>query len=695
MKYKQLAITLIFLISFAVPITSVQAENEIKPFEISPPSEFDIEENDRDLLLGWESVDKAEEYKVYWSDDRAAQFPMEWNAETIMDTTWTHEGALDTDESIFYLVRGVNGTIEGELSHMGYKAEMDLLNRKDERSWNWLSLPYHVMDYNNDDEYTAMDLVEMIEGDRESSDIINSVARYNNSKPYESPKYDPYYNPSYYPIMNYTEDGWKIEDDFKIRIGDAIGLNTTANYTWNLCGVEDLNIDINIYDHSRQYVSIPYTTHDINQDGKIGTFDIVKDIEGNFSSSDYISTVFDWDASGQGFTNTTSYDAISGLWYDEFYFKPGDCASFHVRKDFTWKPFKTVHQPPMINNVIQNTSSVALDSSLTIEFTEKMNRTSLETNIDSNDFDLSLEWINNHTLEINPNQKFRPETEYALIITHLAKDIYGNYLDGDLNGIANRTDQDDYVLTFTSETYPMIEHDSPETWHIRDDIELSANITDDEGLENAYINYTQVDGIQHNVSLDVDNSTISIPAQNQTGTFSYYYWAVDESGLSNRSETFSIELLDLDDPYVMNVSQDSDVLSIYGNFTLEFSKPMNGTSVEDGLVIKPDLNYDLTQIDEYRFEVNITAVPNQQYSINLDSQVVEDELGINLDSDFNTTFNTETSPDIVYEQEVFSIHKDSNISFSVECIDDFGVDNVQIEGTGPNGYTFAENLSDT
>ncbi|MFW6038666.1 MAG: RING finger protein, partial [Candidatus Saliniplasma sp.] len=245
------------------------------------------------------------------------------------------------------------------------------------------------------------------------------------------------------------------------------------------------------------------------------------------------------------------------------------------------------------------------------------------------------------------------------------------------------------------ETYPMIEHDSPETWHIRDDIELSANITDDEGLENAYINYTQVDGIQHNVSLDIDNSTISIPAQNQTGTFSYYYWAVDESGLSNRSETFSIELLDLDDPYVMNVSQDSDVLSIYGNFTLEFSKPMNGTSVEDGLVITPDLNYDLTQIDEYRFEVNITAVPNQQYSINLDSQVAEDELGINLDSDFNTTFNTETSPDIVYEQEVFSIHKDSNISFSVECIDDFGVDNVQIEGTGPNGYTFAENLSDT
>ncbi len=673
----------------------IEGEDEevIKTYSIEAPGGFDIVEKGSDVLLEWYEVADAKEYKVYWSDDRASLFPDDWNYALTVDTEWTHEGVMDADGTYFYIVRGVNDGVEGQLSDMGYKTDIELLNRDQERSWNWISLPYHDMDHNGDGEYTALDIVEMIEGDRGSSEIINSVARYNNSKPYEPAKSNPYYNPSYYPIMNYTEEGWENDESFEIRMGDAIGLNTTANHTWRLCGVEDRTAEVQIYEGHRQYSSIPYTYHDIRDNGEFDTFDVVEEIEGDLFSTDKLDRINDWDPTGQAYTNITLYSPLVNMWFGEFPLQSGDVIGFRALKNFTWQPTMMSLQPPRIKNITQNTSAVPLASNITIEFTEQMNKTSVEENIRSEDFEFSTDWMNNHTLEIIPDRPFEPESEYELKIDHLAKDVYGNFFDGDANGIASRTSEDDHILTFTSETYPEIEHDSPSRWHMEDDITLTYDITDDVAVENAYLNYTDVDGTNQNVSLDLDDQNIMIPAQNGTGGFAYYFWAVDESGLTTKSETYSIDILDLEPPYIKGITSEKDFIAIDGRLALEFSKPMNYTSIGEGIEITPHVDHVVERVELRRFEINLTkASAETSYSIIVDADIVEDIRGINLEDNYNTTFTTESPPQIEYEQNNTSICKSSNISISANFTDVFGVDNAHVEYTCPNGYVSTEEL---
>ncbi|MFO7793229.1 MAG: Ig-like domain-containing protein [Candidatus Saliniplasma sp.] len=571
---------------------------------------------------------------------------------------------------------------------------IELSNRDEERSWNWISLPHHEMDVDGDGEYTALDIVEQIEGDRESSEIINSIARYNRTRPLDWSN-DPYYCSSYFPIMNYTDGGWETQDDFKIRIGDdALGLNTTANHTWFLSGVENEAKEIHLYDISRQYISVPYTYHDIAKNKKIDTFDIVKDIEGNLSSSDKIQMVFDWDFDSQGYTNYTSYSGFTERWHGELTFQPGDVFGFHVLKNFAWTPTLFNHQPPTVKNIEQNTSHISLDSNLTIEFTETMNTTSVTSNIYSDSFDFTTYWINDRILEIIPDDPFEPETEYTLQISNQAKDIYGNHLDGDSNGIAEQTSEDDYTLNFISATYPTIEHDPPSRWHIDDDIELSAEIEDDTGLKDTYINYTQTDGSNHNVSLDTDDTNISIPAQNQSGTFSYYYWAVDEDGLGTKSNIYTLEILDLSTPEIENTSFENATVPINGNLTVEFSKPMNQTSIKNSIDITPDVDFVLEFRDEYSMEINITdASPETEYTLTVYSDIAEDIHGVRFDSDKTIDFTSESPPEIFFDQELDTVYKSSNISISANITDEFGVENVFLEYTGPTGITDVEHLS--
>ncbi|MGM0405386.1 MAG: hypothetical protein ACQEQM_04515, partial [Thermoplasmatota archaeon] len=626
-------------------------------------------------IVQWDPLEDVDNYKVYFSRDVYNSFPQGWDHISTKNESWIHEDVLNSNESYYYIVRGVSNEIEGRISETGLCVRLNLSS--EDGSLHYISIPDG---FNNLEEPTASDIVEHIEGDLQTSNYLQRVVKWD------------------YTVRTYTEtysyDGiggsWG-GTDFLLEPEATIGLALKNNLTWYVNAVEsEITLDF-VHDPdegSLHYISVPYTMGDLNRRGELTASDIVLDIEGDLESSVYMDRVVKWDSSGRGYTEIYAYDGFGESWIgNDFIVEPDAAVGLMLKNNLTWTPTLMDFEPPTVR-------STEIEENIVIEFSKDMNHTSVESNLLSNNLNFTTNWINNHTLEIIPDEPLEPEIEYNLEIGNRSKCICGNYLDGNSNGTSYQTQDDDYVLNFVAATYPTIEHDSPTRWHTHDPIELSANISDDEGLDKAYINYTQVNGIQHNVSLDIDNSNISIPAQNESGTFSYYYYAVDENGLTNKSEVYTIDVLDLTTPTIEYVSDEGSILPIEGNLTIKFSKPMNFSSIQNGLNITPYLGYDNNMVTDNKVEINITsASPGEEYFINLDSNIIKDKNGIHLDSDYNLSFRIETHPEIIYEQEIDSIYKSSNHTFSIECIDEIGIKRASIEYANPNGDNFSEELS--
>ena len=106
--------------------------------------------------------------------------------------------------------------------------------------------------------------------------------------------------------------------------------------------------------------------------------------------------------------------------------------------------------PPTITGRSPTGSSVSVDSSITIDFSESMDTTSAE-----NAFSISptvpgsFSWTGD-TMTFDPTTNLAYNTEYTVTIDGTARDSVGNGLDGNGNGIAEGSPADDYTWSFTT-----------------------------------------------------------------------------------------------------------------------------------------------------------------------------------------------------------------------------------------------------
>jgi len=107
--------------------------------------------------------------------------------------------------------------------------------------------------------------------------------------------------------------------------------------------------------------------------------------------------------------------------------------------------------PPTITGRSPTGSSVSVDSSITIDFSESMDTTSAR-----NAFSISptvpgsFSWTGDTTMIFNPTTNLAYSTAYTVTIDGTAKDSAGNGLDGNENGIAEDSPADDYTWSFTT-----------------------------------------------------------------------------------------------------------------------------------------------------------------------------------------------------------------------------------------------------
>lgn len=663
-------------------------ENEIEDLttlDIDKPENFYVNRSGNDIVLEWSEISNVDEYCVYWSDNKTAEFPEGWNRVECADNSWTHAGVRDDGTNYFYMVRGLNGSIEGQLSNVGFKVEIELKHVKTSKktSWNWISLPYTKYDFNGDGEYTASDLVQDIEGGTgvHDNDYINKISAYDSK------------NDSYDPQFNYTPTGW-VGEDFVIEIGDSISLNCTENYTWSLSGVEkEKNVDVPYPVDRYHWISIPYTFADNNFDFKQSTFDIVLDIENNLSSSEYIESIMDWGTKSQGYLNQTTFDGFTNSWVGDFSFTPGDGIGFYPRQNFSWTPTLMDLQPPTLKSVTPLIDHFPIDENITLEFSKEVNKTSFNNSLNVDDFNYTHHWENNRTLIIIPEKNLEADTDYQIAIEYTAKDRHRNQLDGNGDGITSKDGSDDLIIEIHTEVGPEIKHVEEGRVHFEDPFNVLVNVTDDVEMGTVQLNYSDIDGVSHNVSMDhldgTDNFTYDITPQGKEGIIEYHFWAVDDNGIGNRSEMYSVPLLNLSAPVLMGVDDIDDLLELDGYINLSFTKEMNVTATTDAFDIEPYVHFLCNWSSKRNLTIQlINSDHSQRYELFLNVSRAKDMYNISLDGDGLISlheFNTESPPeieDVMGEQEIF---KNENISLSASVSDDISLESVFINYIDVNG----------
>ncbi len=119
----------------------------------------------------------------------------------------------------------------------------------------------------------------------------------------------------------------------------------------------------------------------------------------------------------------------------------------------------------------------------------------------------------------------------------------------DAEGIINMTEEYTVSVQSNDSNPPMIKHDPPKTRMFGYEVNIEAKVLDDAEVEIAGLDYVDVEGVTHNVTmLSRGNHTYSfgILPQPLTGTLNYSVWARDVNGNENCTPTRSIQIVSVD-----------------------------------------------------------------------------------------------------------------------------------------------------
>ncbi|MCK4444778.1 MAG: exo-alpha-sialidase, partial [Thermoplasmata archaeon] len=119
----------------------------------------------------------------------------------------------------------------------------------------------------------------------------------------------------------------------------------------------------------------------------------------------------------------------------------------------------------------------------------------------------------------------------------------------DAEGITNMTEEYTVSVQSNDSNPPMSKHDPPRTRMFGYEVNIEAKVLDDAEVEIAGLDYVDVEGVTHNVTMfSRGNHTYSFGMLPQpfTGTLNHSIWARDVNGNENRTPTFSIQIVSVD-----------------------------------------------------------------------------------------------------------------------------------------------------
>jgi len=249
------------------------------------------------VVLNWNSVAMATQYRIYRSASRTAAIMSGWTLVGSVDSpslTWSDIGAVDSTTEAYYIVRAFNSGGESGNSSMGvYKKVSFTRNASGTANVNRISIPY------NSAYRKASSVVQSIEGSSSTANKIQTVGLWNPSSQ-NSTQY--FYD---------SEGGLWDGTDFDINPGTGIYVvlsGSATTFGWSVTGT-DTNTPITFESNpsgtaNLNYISIPYTGMYLKASN------IVSSIEAQYGVGK-IQLVGLWEAGTQ---NTTQWFYEEGVW---------------------------------------------------------------------------------------------------------------------------------------------------------------------------------------------------------------------------------------------------------------------------------------------------------------------------------------------------------------------------------------------
>jgi len=235
-----------------------------------------------DVVLSWNVVGMATQYRIYRSASKTAPIMSGWTLVGSVDSpslTWSDAGITGTTTEAYYIVRAFNSGGESGNSSMGVYRKLSFVKNTDNTNYIWVSIPYNTP-YNR-----ASDIVTSIEG---------GTGAGTNTKIDQIGLWVPGTQTAQLYSYNSGQNRWPPLSDFAIPAGRGVYLYVTASFTWEMAGVDSVaTITLEATDTDSLYynfISLPYTS------SYEAASDIVTEIEG-----------------GTGAGTNTKIDQI-GLW---------------------------------------------------------------------------------------------------------------------------------------------------------------------------------------------------------------------------------------------------------------------------------------------------------------------------------------------------------------------------------------------
>ncbi len=204
------------------------------------------------------------------------------------------------------------------------------------------------------------------------------------------------------------------------------------------------------------------------------------------------------------------------------------------------------------------------------------------------------------------------------------------------------------ITTIIDATPPTITHLSPSSIPAGQPYEITADVTDNTRVDTVKLNYTDVDGSNHVVSMmNTGGSTYSgyISPQDHSGTIDYHLWAEDSSGNDAVTTTYSVDVTGYSvDGYVKKGDSplSTGTVTITNSVTGESDTTLtNDTGYYTYALMNLPSNYsvgdDVTATCTYEGDTvsNSTTVSSQNGS---------DRLNLSLPADLNNAPNAPINP---------------------------------------------------
>jgi len=244
------------------------------------PKAFRVNISGSDIVLSWNAVPMATEYRIYRSANKFAPIITGWASVGATNSlTWTDTNATISTTEAYYIVRAFNSGGESGNSSMGVYKKLSFVKNTDNTNYIWVSIPYNTP-YNR-----ASDIVTSIEG---------GTGAGTNTKIDQIGLWVPGTQTAQLYSYNSGQNRWPPLSDFAIPAGRGVYLYVTASFTWEMAGVDSVaTITLEATDTDSLYynfISLPYTS------SYEAASDIVTEIEG-----------------GTGAGTNTKIDQI-GLW---------------------------------------------------------------------------------------------------------------------------------------------------------------------------------------------------------------------------------------------------------------------------------------------------------------------------------------------------------------------------------------------